>query len=124
MKLTSKTDIDLSADALFTAMTDVAFYEAIALRNGITIERLAGGSRVTVGATWRVHVPFRGRERVLRQQVLQVDAPKRLVMGGESGSFRFEMEAVLTPMARHTTRLGLAIEVRPKTFGARVMIQT
>lgn len=124
MKLVSRTDIDLSAAALFPVLTDAAFFETLAARNGVRINRLDENAEIVVGSAWRIHLPYRGRERVITHRVQRIDAPRRLLLVGNSGSFRFEIEALLSPMSRESTRLAISLDVRPETFGARVLLQT
>ncbi len=124
MKLVSRTDIDLSAAVLFPVLTDAVFFETIAVRNGARVERLDANAQVVAGSGWRIRVPYRGREREITQRVQRIDPPRRLMLVGTSGSFRFEIEAVLTPMSRESTRLAISLDVRPETFGARLLLQT
>lgn len=124
MKLVSRTDIDLAATVLFPVLTDSAFFEAFAARKGVRVKRLDDNPGVVAGSAWRIHLPYRGRERVITHRVHRIDEPRRLVLVGNSGSFRFEIEALLSPMSRQSTRLAISLDVRPETFGARVLLQT
>ncbi len=124
MKLVSRTDIDLSAAALFPVLTDAAFFEAMAARKGVRVKRLDDNPEVVAGSAWRIHLPYRGRERLITHRVQRIDEPRRLLLVGNSGSFRFEIEALLSPMARDSTRLAISLDVRPETFGARILLQT
>lgn len=124
MKLTSKTDIDAPAEALFAAMTDLPWIERLAVRAGAEMVRADGGQGLTEGAAWNVRFRYRGRERLIESRVEAITPPRGLRLGGQSGGFGLLVEPVLIPLSRQTTRLALSVELHPRTFGARIMVQT
>jgi hypothetical protein len=124
MRLTSKTDIDATAEALFAAMTDLDWIEGLARRGGVRLERLSGAGPLARGSSWQVGFRLRGKDRSIVSRIEDHEPPRLLRLSGDSGSFRFLVEPTLIPLSRQMTRLALAVEIRPRTFGARVMVQT
>lgn len=124
MKLTSRTDCNVPADALFAAMADVGYFEQLAVRYGVRLDRLDSGPVLREGAAWRARFTYRNRERLLTSQLDRIEAPKLLRFSGQSGSFSFVLEATLAPLSRQTTRVGAALELKPATIGARILLQT
>ncbi len=124
MKLVSRTDVEATPEALFGALTDRDWAEALARRAGAVVERTGPAGAFAPGAGWDARFAHRGRERHLASRVARLDPPGRLVLAGESKGFEGSAEVVLTPLSRQVTRLTVALEVRPRTFTARLILQT
>ncbi|MCY1126363.1 hypothetical protein OU426_05795 [Frigidibacter sp. RF13] len=124
MRLTSKTDIDATPEALFAAMTDLDWIEGLARRGGVRLERLSGTGPVARGSSWQAGLRLRGKDRTIVSQIEAHEPPRRLLLAGDTVSFSFLVEPTLIPLSRQMTRVALAIEIKPLTFGARIMIQT
>ncbi|WP_284165312.1 SRPBCC family protein [Frigidibacter sp. SD6-1] len=124
MRLTSKTDIDATPEALFAAMTDLDWIEGLARRGGVRLERLSGAGPMGRGSSWQAVFRLRGKDRTVVSRIEAHEPPRRLLLSGETVSFSFLVEPTLIPLSRQVTRLALSVEIKPLTFGARVMIQT
>ena len=124
MKLSARKDIDSAAVDVFPVLADFDSYEKLALRQGAEVQRLDRLPAPGVGSAWAVRFPFRGRQRQVDSQISLYDPPRRLVLEGKSGGFDFTMTASLAPLSRSQTRLAVDLEVRPRTFSARILLQT
>lgn len=120
----SRTDVEAAPEALFGALTDRDWIEAMARRAGAVVERTGPAGAFVSGAGWDARFTHRGRERHLASRVTVLDMPGKLVLAGESHAFGGTVEVVLMPLSRQITRLTVALEVRPQTFTARLILQT
>jgi hypothetical protein len=124
MKLSAKTDLEVPAAFVFSALVDHAMWERDAVRNGAEIERPPGTPASGVGAAWRVRGQFRGRPRkvLLTMSELVENQLVVLDLDGPSieGAARFEI-MILSP---RRSRLRVDFEFKPKTLAARLFINT
>lgn len=124
MKLSAKTDLEVPAAFVYSALADHAYWERDAVRNGAEIERPPGTPPVGIGAAWRVRGQFRGKPRKVLLTITELVENKlfALALDGPSieGSARFEA-MVLSP---RRSRLRVDLEFRPKTLAARLFINT
>ena len=124
MKLSARKDIDSAAVDVFPVLADFDSYEKLALRQGAEVQRLDRLPEPGVGSAWQVRFPFRGRPRQIDSHISVYDPPRRLVLEGKSGAFEFTMTASLAPLSRSQTRLAVDLAIRPRSFSARILLQT
>lgn len=124
MKLVSKTDVNGAPEALFDALCDRDWFEALARRGGAVVERLDPGQPFGRGAGWNVQFSHRGRERQLTSRVGALDRPRLLSLQGQIGGFESDAEVTLTPLSRQTTRMTVTLDIKPRSFAARLILQT
>lgn len=124
MKLVSRTDVTATPEALFDALCDRDWFEALARRGGAVVERLDPGLPFGAGACWSVLFSHRGRERHLTSLVGAVDRPRHLALQGRIGGFESDAEVMLTPLSRQTTRMTVTLDIKPRSFAARLILQT
>lgn len=124
MRLVSRTDVDATPEALFGALADRDWAEAQARRSGAVVERTDASPVLAEGSGWDARFSYRGRERRLTSRVTAMEAPGRLALAGESGGFATSVDVALTPLSRATTRMTVAVEIRPHSFTARLILQT
>ncbi|MGB3148498.1 MAG: hypothetical protein WBA91_12180 [Paracoccaceae bacterium] len=124
MKLSTRTDLDLSAEALFAALTDERYFEQIARRNGVTVTRHGPEPQMGPGSGWEITFPHRGKTRRLTSALKRIEPPHTLEFSGESSGFDLALDMRLLPMSADSTRIIAAIDIRPRTFGARIILQT
>lgn len=124
MKLSAREDIEAPVEAVFAAVTDIAAIERQALRRGFDVTRLDGAGPVGEGSRWSVAFDYRGRRRTTTTEITRWE-PGHLVLFQTRGEgVQGVGEIDLTRLARSRTRLHIAIDIRPETFRARLVLQT
>lgn len=124
MKLSTRREFDAQPEEVFWALSDFIAFEKLALRHGADVQRIDHLAAPGLGAEWVLRFPFRGRSREVKSRVNAYDPPNHLGAEGTSGSFDFTLRATLEHLRRDHTRLAVELEVKPRTFAARLMLQT
>ncbi|QQA42498.1 SRPBCC family protein [Pelagovum pacificum] len=124
MKFSTREDIEAPIDHVFAHVTDHATFERQALRRGADVQRLDGGTGIGVGSRWKVGFNFRGRRRDLTATVTTFDPPNSISVGATTTGIDGLTTIDLVQLSRTRTRLMVAIEMRPTTLAARLMIQS
>ncbi len=124
MKLSTREDIELPAEALFDELCDVSRFERAALKRGVSLKRLDTLSAPGAGMSWDIGFRFRGKPRQILADLRRFERPEALDYAGESSSFAMVLELRMVALSRSRTRLVAALEVKPRTLGARLMIQS
>lgn len=128
MKFSTRTDIAAPQQAVFAAAADFPGFERQALRRGVEIERrqeaVAPGDAPGAGTAWRLAVPFRGRSREIEAAVTGFAPPEGYRIAGAGDGLEMEVSVELMALARDRTRLFVALELKPRTLAARLMVQS
>ncbi len=53
-----------------------------------------------------------------------MDRPRHLALQGRIGGFESDAEVMLTPLSRQTTRMTVTLDIKPRSFAARLILQT
>lgn len=120
MKFSTRKDLDSPADAVFDNLSNFAVFEAAALKRGARVEAAGAGD----ARLWRVHFPLRGKTREIAVALSRFDRPGALGFSGESRSFQIELALTLLALSRTRTRLGVELDVRPRSLSGRLLLQT
>lgn len=124
MKFSSREDIEVPAAFLFDQLTDFPAFERSAMRRGADVRRTNPGSDVTLGEGWDVSFRWRGRARQMRLVLAEMTAPDSLVLRGTSEIFEIEVKASVIALSPRRSRLLGELELRPRGFKARVLLQS
>ncbi|WP_295531739.1 SRPBCC family protein [uncultured Thioclava sp.] len=124
MKFSTRKDIAAPAEFIFDRLADFSSFERVALRRGITLKRLDTLAIPGAGMSWEIGFRFRGRERQMITDLATFERPEALVYLGTSTSFEARLEMLVTELSKTRTRMQTALEVRPRTLGARLMVQS
>jgi hypothetical protein len=124
VKLSTRKDIAAPIERIFAILSDFDGHERAALRQGAEIVRLDPGTPPGLGSGWRARFRFRGREREIVSRMTDYEAPHILGFKGESPNFELTLRAQLVALARGHTRVGVELEIRPRSFSGRLLIQT
>lgn len=124
MKLSTRTDIAAPQDFVFERLADFGSFERDAMRRGVTLRRLDVLSAPGAGMSWEVGFRFRGKQRQVLTDIRRYEEPEFLEYAGVSNSFEAGLEFVLTELSKTRTRLQIGLDVRPRSLGARLMIQS
>ncbi len=124
MKLQSRQDIEAPLDFVFDQLTDFDQFERMAMRRGAEIERTDRLKSPGPGMTWRVRFRFRGKERKMAIRLVEVQTGSFLVYGFESPNVEGTNRIELLALSPRRTRLTMAIDTRPKSLAARLVLQS
>ena len=124
MEFSARDDIEAPIDYVFEQVTDFATFERSIMRRGGDVERIAGGDTPEVGTKWRVNFRMRGKERTVRAQVVQLDAPNSLKIDVNSVSADGTMTIELVALSKARTRLIVTADAGAKTIPAKLFFQS
>lgn len=124
MKLTSRQDIEAPVAFVFEALRDFDAWERAALRRGADVARTDRLREVMPGLSWLVKFAYRGKERKLALRLTQLEQPTLLGFSGTGSSLDGLAGIDLMALASRRTRVSVTLDVRPKTIGARVILQS
>lgn len=123
MRFTTHTDISAPIDYVFEEAADFERFERIALRRGISVER-EGYAEDGACDKWSAGFSYRGRKRLLKLEITSFDPPNGFTIGSSSGGLTGSTIIDLVALSKWRTRLGVDVDVRPKTVPARLLIQS
>lgn len=128
MKLTAKQDISAPADQVFRLLSDHRAWERIAIRRGAEVRRLDSlketGTGMVAGMEWHARFAFRGRRRDVHITLVDYQPPARLGFAAETSLYVGALGIDVLRMSPGRSRVHVAIEVKPKTLAARLMLQS
>lgn len=124
MKFSTREDMDVPLDALFALLTDFDYFERAALRRGAEVQRDDAMRQPGPGMAWKARFQFRGRERRVRVELTQMQAPELLSYKGGSKALEGRMQIELLALSRKRSRMNIALEITPRTLAARLMVQS
>ena len=124
MHFTAKEDIEGPIDRVFAMLSDFESYERAAMRRGAEVERTDKLRAPGVGMAWQARFKLRGRDRNVALTLAALDPPNGMRVDFGSQGLDGDMTIDLLAMSRNRTRMTLAIELRPKTLSARLMVQS
>lgn len=124
MKFSTREDIEAPIEFIFDRLTDFEGLERQAMRRGLEVSRKNPDIGVAKGALWDMKVPFRGRLRDLKAELVEFEAPNRIVIDAKSGGLNMNVTLDLLPLSPARTRLAIGFDVRPDTLSARILLQS
>jgi hypothetical protein len=124
MKVTSRHDIEVPIAFVFETLTDFNSWERSAMRRGADVVRTDNMTTVTAGLAWLLRFRFRGKDRKLAVRLTGIDAPARVSFAMDGALFDATSVIDLMELGPNRTRLVMVGEAKPKTLGARLMLQS
>lgn len=124
MKFSSREDLNLPVETVFSAVSDFQKFERVALRRGAEVARTDDLDEPGVGATWHSQLTYRGRKRDVTSELTAFDAPERMVVDIRSRGVQGDFSVQLIPLSPRRTRMMVQLELKPKTLGVRVFLQS
>ncbi len=124
MQFSAKQDIDAPIEAVFAAVTDFDGFSTQALRRGAEVQRLDELMGPCAGMAWQVGFDFRGKRRDMRIELLEVIQPSELKVRSATSGLDGHLMLELVALSRQRTRLGVEVELAPKTLSARLLVQS
>lgn len=124
MKLATREDIDAPIEAVFEQLSDFDGFERAILRRGAEVQRIDNRREPGPGMAWKTNFVFRSRQREARIELDEHLPPDRLRASVRSTGLEVVVLIDLVAMSKARTRMNFAIDARPKSVPARLMIQS
>ncbi|MDZ4093496.1 MAG: SRPBCC family protein [Paracoccaceae bacterium] len=124
MKLSTRADIEAPLAHVFAVLSDYEHWETAAMRRGADVVRVDALRVPGVGMAWRTQFDYRGKPRKLDVKLTGLEAPHRLAFSGNSVSLNSVVTLELMELSARRTRVIVATEVKPRTLGARLVLQS
>lgn len=124
MEFSARDDIEAPIDFVFTQITDFKTFERSIMRRGGDVDRVQGGDTPELGAIWRVKFRMRGKERAVKAEIVQLDAPNGLTIDMTSPNADGAMVIELVALSRARTRLIVKADAVAKTIPAKLFFQS
>lgn len=109
---------------VFDQLSDFSRFERAVLRRGADVSRLDNLGAPGAGMAWDTAFDLRGRRREVRLELTGFDPPNGMVFDTCSQSLRGGLTVDLVALSRARTRISLAVEMRPLTLSARLLVQS
>ena len=124
MKFSSKEDIEAPIEDVFALLSEFETYERSAIRRGIDVQRMTDISTPRAGITWHVQFNLRGKKRELDLVMAEYDRPNTMRIDARSTGLDGYMSLDLLALSQKRTRMAVALELKPKTLSARLLVQS
>ena len=124
MKFSTREDIDASIGDVFEMLCDFNRYERAAMRRGADVRRIDTLEVPGEGTEWKVRFLMRGKEREMTLVVSSFERPDNMVVSLTSQGIVGEMSFELIALSLKKTRLLVALDVRPLSLPARLLLQS
>lgn len=124
MKFSSRVDIAAPAEFVFDQIADFASFEHAARRRGVSLRRIDALAVPGPGMSWEVGFHFRGRLRQLTAEIIRFERPAAIDYSGKSHGFELLLSLQITVLAPGRSRLHVMLDARPRTLGARLLLQS
>jgi len=121
MKFSTKKDLESPVEAVFENLSNFAAFEREARRRGVEVTPSAPGAEAR---GWQLGFPLRGKMRAVAVLLDRLDRPEAMAFTGESKSFDMRLDLTLFALSRTRTRLGVELDVRPRTLSGRLLLQS
>jgi len=119
VRLAASHDVSLPRARLWAALTDLDHLEALVREHRVELARAAAGG---AGTEWEARFRLRGADRRLGVRLVAEEAPERLGFGLEGEGILGTGEVALAALGPGRTRLAVSLEIRPRTFAARLVL--
>ena len=124
MKFSTKEDIEAPIDAVFEMLCDFEAFERSAMRRGAEVQRVDTLTTPRVGMMWNAVFEMRGKRRELQIEMVTFDRPNDIIFESTSPGLVGQMSFELMALSRSRTRINVALEVKPLTLSARLLVQS
>lgn len=124
MKLAAKKDIEAPLQKVWEAVTDHETWERSAMRRGVEVERTDSLTRSGPGMSWSAKFAFRGKARQATLTLTEMTAPGAMAFNLLSDAIETVSRVELIEMSAKRTRLHVVTEIKPRSLGARLFLQS
>lgn len=125
MELSTREDIEAPLDQVFGLAANFERIERQVMRHGIEVTRLSPeGATPEQGLSWRASFRYRGKSRDAEVALTRFDPPDTMVYTTTSGGLEAVTTLDFTALSRSRTRVGMTIDLQPRTLSARLLVQS
>lgn len=124
MQFSSKEDIEAPIEQVFAMLSEFESYERSAIRRGIEVIRTDDFTDPAVGCSWNTRFKLRGKMRDLELNLVDYERPNSMRFESISSGLTGAMTLDLVALSPQRTRMGVLIELTPKTLAARLLVQS
>ena len=124
MKFSAKEDIEAPIEQVFEMLSDFDAYKRQAMRRGIEVQRTDTRTAPGVGVSWHALFDLRGKRRDIDIVVSAYDRPDAIHFTSDTQGLHGLVTMQLTPLSPKRTRLGVEVDLKPKTLSARLLVQS
>lgn len=124
MKLATKKDIEAPIAKVWAALSDYEAWERSAMRRGVDVERTDKLTKPGPGMSWTSRFAYRARTRKADMKLTEMTGPGLLAFTLASDAVDVATKVELIEMSARRTRMHLTSEVKPRSLGARLFLQS
>ncbi|WP_298259907.1 SRPBCC family protein [uncultured Litoreibacter sp.] len=124
MKFSTKEDLEIPIDDVFTMLSDFDSYERAVLRHGADVSRTDNIDGEGIGMSWKARATVRGKKREFDVKLVDFDRPNQMLFDVKTNNMSATFLIELVAMSRMRTRMRLELDVRPQTLSARLLMQS
>ncbi|PWE32279.1 hypothetical protein DDZ14_11150 [Maritimibacter sp. 55A14] len=124
MRFTTHEDVEAPIEFVFGQVSDFETFERFGLRNGAEITRLDTLAEQGVGMVWDARVSIRGKQRRINAELVDYESPTAMRFLAVSDGFTAVFIVDLVGLSRKRTRIGIDLDIKPKSISARLMLQS
>lgn len=124
MKLATKKDIEAPIAKVWAALSDYEAWERSAMRRGVDVERTDKLTKPGPGMSWTSRFAYRARTRKADMKLTEMTGPGLLAFMLSSDAVDVAAKVELIEMSARRTRMHLTSEVKPRSLGARLFLQS
>jgi len=124
MKLATKKDIEAPIAKVWAALSDYEAWERSAMRRGVDVERTDKLTKPGPGMSWTARFAYRARTRKADMRLTEMTGPGLLAFTLASDAVDVAAKVELIEMSARRTRMHLTSEVKPRSLGARLFLQS
>jgi hypothetical protein len=121
MKFSTRADMETPIGKVFDNLADFGAFERFARRKGVEVTRSAPGGEAQ---GWHLRFTLRGRKREMSVRLTDFERPERMNFAAESKSFDLQFALTLIALSKSRTRLGVELDIRPRTLSGRLLLQS
>ncbi|MBE9640403.1 SRPBCC family protein [Salipiger mangrovisoli] len=122
MDISTKEDIEVPVDRVYAEATNFEHLERQIMRRGIELRRISPAGEGS--HAWHAVFAFRGKARAADITLVEEDAPNLLVYRSVTDGLEVLTRIEFVALSRSRTRVAMALELKPKTLSARLMVQS
>lgn len=124
MKLVAKYDVEAPVDFVFAQLADFDGWERAAMRRGADVSRTDRLRDAGPGMAWLTTFRYRNKDRSATIKLDALNPTSSLALTAMAVMVDGFLWIELLDLAARRTRVEFKLEVKPKTLGARIYVQS